>query len=239
MGKKGQGPLEFVGIGTDFTMSNGKLSCTESSKKEIKSVMVTDILQNGDSARVESTPYPYKRDFRPFRFTIVGNKRLFLGGFAEGRLGMTDATGRIIPTVTDYPFDCGEVEGIYRGATFQGNIKGCEKQKKFVISTFSSDVFETYSVEGDNVQRTYVSSYHYPPQVMKKRGMFTIDTDKSIGGLLKMSTNDEFIHFTYSSKSYKETSLTDNASDEILCFDWNGKKIKKISASFSHKHFLC
>lgn len=226
-GKRGEGPREFAGISSSFAVADGKLFFMESARKEIKAATIAGILKDGDSVRVESTPYPYIRDFRPFRFTVVDDKRVFLGAFGEGRFGMTNADGQIVSTVSDYPFDCGGAEGIYRGTTLQGDIMVCGKQGKFAISTFCSDVFEIYSVEGDNVQRMYVSPYHNPPQLLKKGGQFAVDIDKSIGGLLKMAVSEEFIYFTYSSQSYRDALRADKVSKEILCFDWEGKKVKK------------
>ena len=46
-------------------------------------------------------------------------------------------------------------------------------------------------------------------------------------GLMKMAVSDEMICFTYSAESYAKANKAGFISNEILCFNWKGEKIKK------------
>ena len=68
--------------------------------------------------------------------------------------------------------------------------------------------------------------------------------DESIAGLMKMAVSDEMICFTYSAESYAKANKAGFISNEILCFNWKGEKIKKyllpfpISTFCVDKHFI-
>lgn len=45
---------------------------------------------------------------------------------------------------------------------------------------------------------------------------------------MKMAVSDEMICFTYSAESYAKANKAGFISNEILCFNWKGEKIKNI-----------
>ena len=59
-----------------------------------------------------------------------------------------------------------------------------------------------------------------------------------------MAVSDEMICFTYSAESYAKANKAGFISNEILCFNWKGEKIKKyllpfpISTFCGDKHFI-
>ena len=75
-----------------------------------------------------------------------------------------------------------------------------------------------------------------PLKIMKKISKFNSDSinfyygiriNESIAGLMKMAVSDEMICFTYSAESYAKANKAGFISNEILCFNWKGGKIKK------------
>jgi hypothetical protein len=133
-----------------------------------------------------------------------------------------------------------EVTGIYRGVVFQGKIKSNPEQSKFAISTFCSDIFEIYHVTDSGIMRTCVSPFNHIPKIQKRTGGnsgYSIDYNESIGGLTNMAVSKDFICFAYSEKSYTETSNSGKQSNEILCFDWDGEKVKKYILPFPINDF--
>lgn len=231
-GRIGDAPDEYIDFGSDFMLLDSRIVFLNKMKKEINYVPIHEILENRDTLNVMKETYPYTVDFRPERLNIIGDKKLFLGSFKEGRFGILNSKNEIINYSSEYPFDCGEVVGIYRGAVFQGEMKSNAKQKKIAILTFSSDVFEIYQVADSTIQRIYVSPFIHVPKVWKKGDRYTTNDDESIAGLMNMAVSDQFICFTYSGKSYNDVVSGGKGSDEVLCFDWNGKKIKKYILPF-------
>ncbi len=206
-------------------------------KKEINYVLISDILENKNILDVRKEHYPYTVDFRPVKLCIVKDKKILLGAFKEGRFGVLDSANTIVDCFSEYPFDCGEVTGIYRGSVFQGKIETNSKQEKFVISIFSSDVFEIYQVSDSGMHKVYVNHFANAPQTCKKGGRYTVDFNKSIVGLMNMAVSDDFICFTYSSLYENEAGDLDKMSSEILCFNWEGKKVKKYLLPFGINNF--
>lgn len=237
-GRIGDAPGEYLDFGSDFTVSKSQLVFLSKMKKEINFVPISELLENKDTLRTTEEAYPYTVDFRPGRFVLVNNRKIFLGSFKQGRLGLLNSANEIEACLFDYPFDCGEVSGIYRGSVFQGKMKSNSKQGKFVVLTFSSDIFEIYTVGESGLNRTYVSPFKHIPQVWKKADRYTINDDESIAGLMNIAVSDEFICFTYSAQSYNEIVSLNKGSNEVLCFDWEGKKIKKYILPFPI-HNLC
>lgn len=233
-GEVGEGPGEYLDFGTGFMIINSQLVFLDRMKKQINYVPITEILKgiNGDFLNVTRETYPYIVDFRPFRINIVGNQKIVLGALKNGRFGVLDSLNNILPSNTEDPFDNNEIQGIYRGAVFQSEMKVNNKQKKFVIATFASDVFEIYQLSADSIYRTYMSPFKNIPKIWMKGGRYAINYDRSIGGLRNLAVSDELICFTYSTQTYNEVAKIDFASDEILCFDWNGKKIRKYILPF-------
>lgn len=236
-GKIGRGADEFLDFGNNFGMQDTSLVFTEQMNKRINHVSVADILGDSSTVNVLSEPFPYTADFRPMRFCLLDKFKVAVGAFKEGRLGVLDSENAIVESPFDYPFDCGEVTGIFRGSVFQSDIKSNNRQDKFVVSTFASDVFEIYQSSTDGIHRIYVSPYQNVPQVLKKGERYTVNFDQSIAGLMKMAVSDDLICFTYSSLSYTEAVGMDMESKEILCFDWEGRKIKKYILPVPISHF--
>lgn len=236
-GTKGEAPDEFINFGSEFTISDSRLVFMNRMKKEINYVSISEILEDAAVLNVHKAPYPYTVNFRPTKMDMVKNKKIFLGAFKEGRFGVIDSTNTMVDCPAEYPFECGEVTGIYRGNVFQGCIEANNKQGKFVIATYSSDIFEIYEVTDSAIQRLYVNKFCNAPKVRKKGGQYVIDFNKSIVGLKNMAVSDDLICFTYSSALESEANQSDKSSNEILCFDWNGKKIKKIILPISVNKF--
>lgn len=55
---------------------------------------------------------------------------------------------------------------------------------------------------------------------------------------MKMAVSDEMICFTYSAESYAKANKAGFISNEILCFNWKGEKIKKYLLPFPISTFV-
>ncbi|MBE9487967.1 MAG: hypothetical protein IMY73_02185, partial [Bacteroidetes bacterium] len=150
-----------------------------------------------------------------------------IGSFNDNRFGLLDQNNKIIDNDSYYPFEYKEIEGNSKGVVFQSFLETNNKLNRFVVSTISSDVFEIYQITDNKVDRVFLSEFNHLPEIWEKGNRYTINYDKSIAGLTHISTTDEKIFFSYSSKTYEEFSRSGYLVNEILCFDWNGKKLKK------------
>lgn len=238
-GKEGRGPGEYLRIGAGFSISASQLFFLDAMKKEINYLPLSNIL-NGTDLAVKSIPYPYTGDFRPKYIVPLNDKKIVVGGLKEGRFGILDAENDIEACLFDYPFDFPEIQGIFRGSVFQSKIKSNEKRNRFIIMTLVSDIFEIYENTDTGVRRVYISSFEDIPKIIEKpRPGVThrIDYNNSRAGLMRLATSDDLICLTYSSESDIKASQNDKSSDEILCFDWDGKKIRKYILPFPINNF--
>lgn len=226
-GKRGEGDNEFIDFGNGFVLTDSLLIFQERMRKMICSVSVTDILDEGRASIATKESYPYTVDFRPLIFNIVNGKKIFAGCFKTGRLGVINSRNEIMECPFEYPFYTEPLAGVMRGSVFQCKIKSNEKQRKTIVQTLASDVFEIYQCSDTALSRIYVSPFNNPPKLRKSGNRYGIDYDESIAGLMKMAVSDDFIYFTYSSLRSNEKERLGNSVNEILCFNWNGEKVRK------------
>lgn len=229
-GKKGEGVNEFLDFGNGFVLNDSLLVFMERMKKTINYVPISDILNGKPLLNIVKEPYPYGVDFRPVQFCLVNDNKIFVGAFKKGRLGILDSWSDTLSNDIDYPFSTEPLEGVLRGNVFQCKLKSVGS--KFVVQTLFSDVFEIYHYTGATLKRIAVSPFNHPPQIKQRNNRYGIDYDESIAGFMKMSVSDDFIYFIYSSLSSNEVDRAGEASDEILCFNWNGERIKKYVLPF-------
>lgn len=242
-GKIGEGPDEFLDFGGGFIFSDSTLVFMEQMKKNIVYVHVSDILKQG-SVAVKREKFPYNVDFRPVVFTLSCGFKFFGGAFSHGRLGIMDDQDSIRQCPFDYPFSTAPLDGLFRGNVYQCRLKSSEDEGKFVVQTFYSDIFEIFQCTGDSLSRVYVSPFSNPPQVVKRNNRYGLDYDASIMGLGAMAVSDELICFLYSPLSVNEFDRQGGVSNEVLCFDWMGNKVRKyilpfpINAFCVDEHYL-
>lgn len=227
-GKTGQGAGDFADFGLRFTLNDSTLNFMEWSKKRIHYISIEDILQGKKPSLDNATSYPYTVDFRPRAFCSIDENKFFTGSFKEGYFGGIDRNNELMNIEFSFPFSTEPVEGIYRGTTFQCVMKANEKQKKFVIMTLASDVFEIYQCLQDSVRKIYTSPFKHAPKIIQKGQRYGIDYENSIGGLKGVAVSDEWICFKYSPTIGDD----DFNSNIILCYDWNGNKVKKCILPF-------
>ena len=244
LGKRGRGPGEYLQIGTGFTVCGSKLVFLDAMQKEINYVSISDVIENKIPYHIEKEAYPYTVDFRPRHMEVINHVKVALGSFKEGYFGLLDSSNNILGCFFDYPFAYEGVEGIYRGSVYQTKISSNDIQNKFVILTLASDVFEIYQIEGKDIHRIFLNPYNHIPLIRERAGRYGIRINESIAGLMKMAVSDEMICFTYSAESYAKANKAGFISNEILCFNWKGEKIKKyllpfpISTFCVDKHFI-
>lgn len=231
-GRTGEGPKEFIDFGSGFEVVDSRIVFLERMKKERVSVLMSDILNQKEHLDIKRETYPYNIDFRAFGINAVGDKKIVTGGFKEGYWGIFDSQNNIIPNVVELPFDAGEVPELEKGVVFGGMLKANNKQSKFVFVTRASDVFEIYRVSDNGINRVYVSPFKHIPKTWKKRGGYAIDYNQSIGGIKNIAVSDDLICFSLFLQNYNEAAKTDFVSNELLCFDWNGNKLKKYVLPF-------
>ena len=230
-GRRGQGPDEFIDVGR-IAIVDTQFVFIDGAKKEIIYVPIKHVLNKEESLNIRRESFPYTLDFRPFDIEIINDYKIAIGAFKDSRFGVLDAENNIISCSSDYPFKYEEISGIFRGATFQSVIKSNSKQSKFVISTYQSDIFEIYQITDAGIERIYLSPFNHIPKIRPTPGRnsgYSIDRNKSIGGIENMAVTDDYIYLIYTSKNSAESS---DSLNEILCYNWNGEKIRKYILPF-------
>jgi hypothetical protein len=231
-GIKGRGPNEFNSF-SNYSIKNGYLFFGDPVKKVMNKVSIKDILLK-KNPKIISKPYPYTKTFRPRDLYLHKDKKLVLGYFEKGRIGMLDQNNNILGTFEEYPFNNENVTNInnlFKGTIYQGRIVTNPNNEKFCIMNLSSDAFEIFELKNNNIKKLYTSEFIHQPIIVKKRENVYLVNGKSIAGLLDVSATEDNIYFSYSNKTSKEMMLNSNKSNEILCFDWNGQKKTKYITS--------
>jgi len=236
-GSRGQGPDDFINP-SEISIIDSQLVFTHHVKQELVYVPIEPILNKEENKNIKRESYSSTGDFRPLRLEIINDKKIALGFFTNNRFGVLDKDNNIVDCPSDYPFNYEEVTGIYRGLVFQYKIKSNIKQSKFVISTNCSDIFEIFQITDIGIDRIFLNSFKHIPKIMETPGRnsgYDVDRRNSIGGLVNMAVTDDLIYFMYTSKSYDESARSGHLLNEILCFNWNGEKIKKYILPFPIK----
>ena len=236
-GKTGRGPGEYVEVGSGFTVFESQLVFLDGANNEINYVPISELLYSQDSLEVIKEPYPYTVDFRPIHIDILKDYKIAVGMFKESYFGILDNQNNIVSSVFDYPFTYKGIDGIYRGMVYQTRVKANREQNKFVILTMASDIFEIYECRNSEISKIYTSPFKHVPQVKNMGRRYIIDGDKSIIGFVNSSVTDEYIYFSYLDAKYDDVYKNGLASDEVLCFNWNGNKIKKYILPFRIRSF--
>jgi len=236
-GTVGEGAGEFIDFSSNFSIEDSCLVFQTFAKKEINYVPLSDILNGRVDMEISKETYPYTADFRPRRIYSINDKKVAIGAFKDGLLGILGKDNTLLSCESDIPFPCEEVEGIYKGNLFQSQVIPNREKNRFVVSFLASDVFEIYEMDGREVRRVYVTPFKSVPQLQKRGERFGIDYKKSIAGFMSMSASSEWIGCSFSSQSYEEATAQDWSSDEILCFDWDGRKVKKYILPFAVSKF--
>lgn len=227
-GEIGDGPEMYSQIGYSMTISNDSLIFQDIAKKEINHVSITDLYlkcsTNNHHLNVNKEKYLYNKDFRPSKIYPINSQWILVGSYSSGYIKMVNSKKQIVDSdITDYPFTCDEVQHIYRGSAFQTRIKVNEKQSKCVHIFNASDIFEIYEISDSTLHRIYINEFQHIPQIKSAGGQFRVDAQNSIAGFIDCTVSDNMICFLYATGDY----LTTSSSKEILCYDWNGNKLRK------------
>ncbi len=235
-GKTGRGPQEYIKLGSGFIINNSKLVFLDGLRKEINYIPISDLIK-GDTINIKKEPYPYTTDFRPRHLTIIDDKKIAIGSFKKSYFGILDSSNNIIPTFFDYPFNCNDISGMDKGSIYQTKIGSNDSLNRFVIQTLASDIFEIYQITDNQPKRIFVSEFNHIPIIRKAAGRYGLRVHECIAGLTKMTTSKNYICFGYSPLIYAEAMKSGVETNEILFFDWNGKKYKKYILPFAVRTF--
>ena len=232
-GQKGRGPNEFVSL-SNYSVEDRELHFGDPIRKQTISVSIDSIL-NRENPKLSFETYPYTRNFRPKHIYKFLDKKIVLGSFGEGRVGLLDNDNSILGSFEEYPFDNNEevkkIHNLFKGSVYQGSLVLNRNENKFCIMNFASDSFEIFQYNNNEIKRIYSSSFSNEPIVKEIRENAFVVSGSSLAGLIDITANDKYIYMSYSTKSLKQNILNSNESNEILCFDWNGNKVAKFKTS--------
>jgi hypothetical protein len=232
-GQKGRGPNEFISL-SHYSVQDGELHFGDPVKKQTVSIAIDSILKK-ENPKLLFKPYPYTRDFRPNHMYKLNDKKLVLGSFNKGRIGLLDDQNSIMGTFGEYPFNndpkVNEIRNFFKGSLYQGNLVVNPKNNKFCIINFASDAFEIFQYNDEKIEKVFTSDFSNVPLIKEIRKNVYVVNGKSLAGLVDITATEEYIYISYSDKTLKENVLNSNESNEILCFDWEGNKIAKFKTA--------
>ena len=167
---------------------------------------------------------PYTADFRPSRAVDIDGNLICVGSLSHGRIGVVSANGGIGLLDYDYPYDTGEVEGIYRGTVFQSEIRVPSSAGQCLVYSFASDSFEMYKCVSGTLERTYTSPVNYAPAINKSGSRIRVDHNRSKAGIIHSAVTDSSVFLMTSELSYNEAAKSGFIGDRITEFRWDGSR---------------
>ena len=177
-------------------------------------------------------PVPYTSEFRPSRAVDVEGNIIAVGSFSDTRLGHVDPEGKICQTDFSYPFDTGDVEGIYRGSVFQSDVRIPQTRASVFVYALSSDSYEIYDVDDAHLERVYSSPVENAPKLYKMGSRTGIEHNKSKAGIMQTSVTDKGIFLISSDENYNEAAKNGFRGDLVKEYDWNGSFVTDYRLPF-------
>ena len=215
-GRLGRSSNELLKPPQHMNYRDGKIQTFEHGRNSLLTLSVPE-------GNIEFVSVPVTADFRPAKVVEIDGKRIVVGSFKEGYVAYLDKYDEV-HIVSDFPFETGGLEGIYRAARIQSVLVSAPTLSKFLVSTLSSDCFEIYNVSESGVKRSFINDYKYPPVLSGS----VIDNSKSKAGYINHFVTDEYIYLLYSEESQSTCSKQGDTSNEIHVFDWEGNRIRTI-----------
>ena len=239
-GMKGHGRNESLSFSGRFHIQGSLLSYYDKRSKELCYVDLKRIAAMGDY-ELRKEHIPYSVDFRPSYIVKTDSFYCGVGHFKNGRLGCLDSHKQVVTPDIDYPFDTEGLDYLEKGMLYQGLLMYNKKQNKILLTTYCSDIFEIIKVDNNaQVSRLYVNMDGFAPVVMRTAGQVSVDTQKSVAGILNAFVDDNNIYMLHSLLSYDEAEDNDYKSNQILSFDWNGnKKVKYVLPIEIQSFYVC
>ena len=167
---------------------------------------------------------PYTANFRPARAVDVDGSLVCVGSFSQGRIGFVKTDNTMEVPDYDYPYDTGDVEGIYRGSLYQSEILVPECGNQCFVYSLASDSFEIYKCMSGVLEKVYASPVNYAPVVNKSGSRHMVDYNRSKAGIIHASVTDSSIFCMFSTMSYNEAARSGFKGDRITEFGWDGSR---------------
>ena len=177
-----------------------------------------------DSHRERKRSVPYTAGFRPAKAVDINGDLVCVGSFSQGRLGYINADNIVSIPEYEYPYDTGDVEGIYRGSIYQSVIRAPGTCNRCLVYSLASDSFEIYESESGAIKRLYASPVKSAPVVVKYGSRISVDHNRSTAGILHAAVTDSSIFMMFSSLSYNEAAKSGFKGDRITEVGWDGTR---------------
>ena len=208
-----------------FNIRNHMIQFLDGSRKMMCYISLPGLKQS-------ERPVPYTSEFRPSRAVDVEGNIIAVGSFSDTRLGHVDPEGKICQTDFSYPFDTGDVEGIYRGSVFQSDVRIPQTRASAFVYALSSDSYEIYDVDDAHLERVYSSPVENAPKLYKMGSRTGIDHNKSKAGIMQTSVTDKGIFLISSDETYNEAAKNGFIGDLVKEYDWNGSFVTDYRLPF-------
>lgn len=239
-GIRGHGPGEYTGVDSRIQLFQDQLVFMDNNKN-VNIIEMASLLNDTKGVGGKREPYPYTRSFRPFsRIKILDDSlRICMGSFENGHFGLFDKHGVIVHHSFDYPFKDQNIQGLDLGTVYQGFIEPRPDGRRFVVAFVRSDCFEIFDNQGGMISLVYRNDYQSVPAVYKRpsSNRYSVDDDHSIAGITGLSVTDSLICIGYCGESLREHIKKGQKTSDILCFDWEGRKMKKIKLTTPVDYF--
>lgn len=221
-GKIGQGPDEYLHVGTVHPAGANHLIMLDVNKREC-------FEQEEEGDRLAFKPLFHLRDsvFHYELLPVADNRYIAIGLHEDNRFFLLDEKGSRIEGFGDYPYRDEkekQVSGIIRGEIYQGRLASNNSGTRFVQAVLKSRIMAFYEKgeEGwkcikENLESFPTYSYNSP----------AMDAETPLG-YLDVCATDSYVYALYSGKNYRNDRDAAFLGQTVEVYRWDGTLVKRL-----------
>lgn len=220
-GKIGQGPGEFLLVGTVCPDVNNRLVLFDVSKQECF------MMQNGDEGMSFHSLFSSADSLVCFEMLPVQNNRYIVTGLHKhNRFSLLDKNGKKVYDFGEYPYRDEEerqIDGFILGDVYQGRLAANPRRNRFVQAIYKAKILTFYeqSSERWNLVKEIQESF---PQYRYNSPAIDVDTPV---GYLDVCATEKYVYALYSGKNYRDEKEAAFSGHVVEVYGWDGTLLKR------------
>lgn len=233
VGKKGNGPLEFLDF-DNFYRKGNRIGFFDHSLRTLIDISFSDDkVSFSEEASVDSLHY--KMVATAYNF-YVG-----VGPYSQGLFSILDENGKHIKKVGEQPYrDSYEkrIPELARAMAYQGKLAVSPNGKYLVHAIYSTPIISFFRLLDQNVEQIKEEVIAYPeykPELEKNSYASAMSRHNKLGFMDVVAT-DKHIYAILSNRTTVESGLSAFCGNIIMKYDWQGKLVKKYICNYDVRH---
>jgi hypothetical protein len=230
-GLKGQGPEEIIYPSRMNALGNGRFSCYDSNRNELKALTLNT---DGDDVKISRLLKSF--NFMTFDVASLSDNRFVVNGETDGAMfALINAEGEVLSLSDTYPYKDEEEKRIpdrFRAMAYQGTLR-VSANGYFAYVIHGAKQLHLYKVENDSIMKIgeVIDGYgHYEPDMSTERAYSVAHYATHPTCYLDLAVTDNNVYALYSGRTFKDYRMQVNEGEIIYVYDWQGtlQKVYKL-----------